>query len=73
MVVWKYYTQRLMKAPSLEIVSLWQKFIEKLVFLRIYKKMWSNVNWNQRYMWGSNLIYFKNTKKNNKEQKIQKK
>ncbi len=24
--------------------------------------MWSNVNWNQRYMWGSN-IYLKKKKK----------
>jgi len=26
--------------------------------------MWSNVNWNQRYMWGSNIYFLKKFKKN---------
>ena len=32
--------------------------------------MWSNVNWNQRYMWGSNIYFFLKIKSNRKSDNL---
>jgi hypothetical protein len=39
-----------------KLFILWYIRIAQFIVIKMKIKMWSNVNWNQRYVWGSNLF-----------------